>query len=145
LKRKLSKGEKDFIKGCTKAILNKDTSHVHWLFVINGVRSYISHKEEKYVENHPVFMNAKCLCIIGEEFISNWHNKAGNDDFSKPWVKKNLENLLINSESVADIVYNGYKEEDIDILMSSVRTDGLSEKGENVYLEKLRGALLRKK
>jgi hypothetical protein len=84
-------------------------------------------------------------CIVDEEFISDWHNKAGNDDFSKPWVKRNLENLLINSESVSNIVYNGYREEDIEMLMSSVKTDGLSEKGKKVYLEKLRGALLRKK
>jgi hypothetical protein len=143
VKRKLSKGENDFIKGCTRAILNKDTSHVHWLLIVNGVRRYVSHKDEYYPEHHSVLKNSKCLCVVGEEFINDWHYKAGNDDFSKPWLKKNLESLLINSESVSNMVYNGYKDENVDELLLSVRTDNLSDEGKKTYLGKLRGRLLK--
>ncbi|MCM3718514.1 hypothetical protein [Fictibacillus phosphorivorans] len=106
MKKRLSKGENDFIKGCMKAILQNYTSHHHWLFVVGGVKQYVSHKDETYPENHPIFKNSKCICVIGKEFINDWHHKAGRDDLSKPWVKRALEKLLANSMSFAELYYS---------------------------------------
>jgi hypothetical protein len=36
MNQRLKKGELDFIKGCTKAILKNKTDHHHWLFDVNS-------------------------------------------------------------------------------------------------------------
>jgi hypothetical protein len=143
VKKRLSKGESDFIKGCTKAILKKEISHHHWLYVVGGVKQYVCHKDDTYPENHPVFKHAMCVCAIGKEFIIDWNRKAGNDDFSKPWVKRSLEHLIMNSQSMAKVVYTAqrrpvtYKE-----LVDLINTEGLSEKGKQGYLKKVRSLIL---
>jgi hypothetical protein len=71
------------------------------------VKQYVSHKDETYLENHPIFFkNSKCICAIGKEFITDWHHKAGKDDLSKPWLKRSLEKMLANSESFAEHYYS---------------------------------------
>jgi hypothetical protein len=139
MKKKLSKGENDFIIGCTRAILQNDTSHHHWLFVIGGVKKYVSHKDETYPENHPIFKNSRCICAIGKEFITDWHDKAGKDDLSKPWLKRSLEKMLANSESFAELYYSAdeLKKLGKDGVLKSIKTDGLSKEGKDEYLKKV--------
>jgi len=64
MSKKISKGENDFIKGCTKAILENDTSLHHSLYLVGGERQYVVHKDENYAETHPIFINAKLLCVV---------------------------------------------------------------------------------
>ncbi|WNB93430.1 hypothetical protein [Bacillus sp. NEB1478] len=138
MKKRLSKGELDFIKGCTKAILKNNTDYHHWLFIVDGIKRYFTHKDEFYPENHPVFNHAMCICAVGGEFITDWHYKAGNDDFSKPWIKRSLKKLLVNSESFAENYYAAReKPVKIDDFLESINVDGLSEKGKEEYLEKV--------
>jgi hypothetical protein len=137
MKKRLSKGENDFIKGCSRAILQNDTSHNHWLFVVGGVKQYVSHKDETYPENHPTFKNSKCICATGKEFITDWHHKAGKDDLSKPWIKRSLEKMLANSESFAELYYAVDEFKELDKVLKSIKTDGLSEEGKEQYLKKV--------
>lgn len=99
----------------------------------------MSHKEEAYPENHPIFQNSKCICAIGKEFINDWHQKAGKDDLSKPWVKRALEQMLANSESFAELYYsaNEINELDKEGIIKSIKTDGLSKEGKEEYLKKV--------
>lgn len=125
--RKFSKGETDFINGCTKAILDNDTSREHWLFVVNGVRHYVTHKDETYIENHPIFKHAKSICVVGENLIVNWHQRAGNNDLSKPWITRSLREMLISCESVAEMAYRNFKKDamtDLLVIVKSGRVTG---------------------
>jgi hypothetical protein len=128
----------NFIKGCTKAILKNKTDHHHWLFRVGAIKHYVTHKDESYPEDHPVFKHAVCICAIGGEFITDWHHKAGNDDFSQPWIKQSLKKLLANSESFAKNYYAaGETPVKKEVFLQSINTDGLSEKGKAEYLSNI--------
>jgi hypothetical protein len=144
MKKNLSKGELDFIKGCSKAILKNKTVNHHWLFNVEGVKHYVTHQDEFYPEEHPVFKHAVCICAVGGEFITDWHNKAGNDDFSKPWIKQSLKKLLANSESFAENYYAACeKPVTVEDFLESIDTEGLSEKGKAEYLYKVEKSIRR--
>ncbi|MGD6803940.1 hypothetical protein [Rossellomorea aquimaris] len=105
-RNKLSFGEEEFIKGCTKAIIKKDTSKHHRLYVLkNGIRRYVAHdnpNEDLVYENGEL---VKCICIVSKEFILDFHYKAGNDDLSKPWIRKGLLDVMKHGEKVAETLY----------------------------------------
>jgi hypothetical protein len=107
--------------------------------VVGGVKQYVSHKDETYPENHPIFKNSKCICVIGKECIIDWHHKAGRDDLSKPWLKRSLEQMLANSESFAELYYSADKLNELDKkgVLKSIKTDGLSKEGKEEYLKKV--------
>ncbi|MCK6258801.1 hypothetical protein LCY76_19725 [Fictibacillus sp. KIGAM418] len=45
MKKRYSKGEHDFIKGCTKAILQNNGELYHSLYDVNGIKRYVTHKK----------------------------------------------------------------------------------------------------
>ncbi|MEC1789516.1 hypothetical protein [Schinkia azotoformans] len=100
-----SDGQKQFIKHVTKAILNNDTTKIHYLLELeNNIKSYFSHEslvELYYPNGKPI----KCICIFGEELITDFHYKAGNDDLTKPWIKRAIKHVIKCGKEAADKVY----------------------------------------
>ncbi|GGB53466.1 hypothetical protein [Fictibacillus barbaricus] len=97
------------------------------MFVVKGVRHYVTHKDETYIENHPIFKHAKSICVVGENLIVNWHQRAGNNDLSKPWITRSLREMLISCESVAEMAYRNFKKDamtDLLVIVKSGRVTG---------------------
>ncbi|MGJ9386110.1 hypothetical protein [Salipaludibacillus sp. CF4.18] len=107
----ISRGEKEFITGCTKAILKCDTSKEHRLYEIKkGIREYRAVSDINLDFVHHNGEAATCICVIGEELIRSFHWKAGDDDLARPWIKRAVKDVIIHGESVA---YNIYDKEGI--------------------------------
>jgi hypothetical protein len=141
MKKRISKGEQDFLRGCTKAILERDVSHVHWLVIQNGVRHYIHHQNEMEVENYIHANRLKLICVVSREFISDWHVRYSGNDLSKGLIKKRLSGMVRASEKVADLAYGDIDKEDIAELLKQVPTEGLTAEERESYLARVRSLL----
>ncbi|MDM5338501.1 hypothetical protein QUF84_14910 [Fictibacillus enclensis] len=145
MKELVSKGEQNFIRGCTKAILTNDVDQYHWLFKVNGVKVYYVHKEPQAADHHRIFKSAICICSIGPEFITDWHYKAGHDDLSKAWINRGLKDLIEHSESFADFIYSPSSKHKNDKTIRTITTPGLTEAGRTEYFNKITRLLNPKK
>jgi len=79
-----------------KAVLKNDTSRQHILVDHVNVIKYLTFpKDFKF---HDIVDDydrpAKILCYFGEELITDFHIKAGNDDFSKGWAKRAVKSVI---------------------------------------------------
>ncbi|ANC77450.1 hypothetical protein ABE65_011835 [Fictibacillus phosphorivorans] len=141
MKKRISKGEQDFVRGCTRAILERDVSHVHWLIVQKGVRHYIHHQNELEIEDYIHRNRLKLICVVSREFINDWHIRYSGNDLSKGLIKKRLNGMIRASEKVADLAYGDFKKEDIEELLSQVPTEGLTTEERTSYLARVRSLL----
>jgi hypothetical protein len=141
MKKRISKGEQDFLKGCTRAILERDVSHVHWLIVQKGVRHYIHHQNELEIEDYIHRNRLKLICVVSREFINDWHIRYSGNDLSKGLIKKRLNGMIRASEKVADLAYGDFKKEDIEELLNQVPTEGLTTEERKSYLARVRSLL----
>jgi hypothetical protein len=107
------KGEKEFVNGVVKAVLENDISKLHLLLDNNGVITYTTYpknfKFDDIVDGYgrPV----KILCVISEKLITDFHYKTGNDDLSKGWAKRAVKSVIDHGKEVSKSYYeNDYKE-----------------------------------
>lgn len=49
--------------------------------------------------------SAKVVCVFGEKLIEEIHNKAGDDDLTKPWIRRAVKSIIAHGKQVAEIVY----------------------------------------
>ncbi|MEG9294962.1 hypothetical protein V6B33_00740 [Mangrovibacillus sp. Mu-81] len=106
MKKKLSSGEEAFIRGCMKVILKNDTSKEHRLYELrNGVRKYVVHNRPHEKLVYEKGESVKCICIVSSTFITDFHNKAGNDDLTKPWIRRGLISLIRHGEKISYLLY----------------------------------------
>lgn len=109
----IQKGEQDFINGVVKAVLKNDTSSQHILVDHDNVIRYLTFpKDFKF---HDIVDDydrpAKILCIFSEKLITDFHHKAGNDDFSKGWAKRAVKSVIEHGKKVSKNFYeNAYEE-----------------------------------
>ncbi|MED1865882.1 hypothetical protein P4V41_20750 [Fictibacillus nanhaiensis] len=141
MEKRISKGEEDFIKGCTRAILDKDIKHIHWLFIMNGVRHYIAHQNEREIEDYIHGNRSKLICVVTREFILDWHHRYSGNDLSKGLIKKRLSGMIRASEKVSEIAYRDFKKEDIDELLKQIPTEGLTSEEREKYLARVKSLL----
>jgi hypothetical protein len=141
MKMRISKGEQDFVKGCTRAILDRDVRHVHWLIVQNGVRHYMYHQNELEIEDYIHRNRLKLICVVSREFINDWHVRYSGNDLSKGLIKKRLSGMIRASEKVADLAYGDIKKEDIVKLLNQVPTEGLTKEERKSYLARVKSLL----
>jgi hypothetical protein len=119
MKMRISKGEQDFVRGCTKATLDKDVSQVHWLVIQNGVRHYIHYQNELEIEDYIHRNGLKLICVVCREFIGEWHIRYRGNDLSKGLIKKCLSGMVRASEKIADLAYGDFTKKDIVELLKS--------------------------
>lgn len=105
----IQNGENEFINHVVNAVINKDVSEVHYLVDDCGIMRYFSFKADPA---KPIvdlrYKNgkfAKVVCVIGQDLIENLHDKAGNDDLTKPWIKKAVTSIIAHGKQVAEEVY----------------------------------------
>ncbi|WP_137791836.1 hypothetical protein [Bacillus sp. E(2018)] len=140
MKKRVSKGEQDFLRGCTKAILDRDVSHVHWLVVQHGIRHYIHHQNELEIEDYIHRNRLKLICVVSRELINDWHVRYSGNDLSKGLIKKRLSAMIRASEKVADLAYGDIKKEDI-VKLLQVTTEELTREERESYLARVKSLL----
>ncbi|MGD6964406.1 hypothetical protein ACQCVB_19570 [Fictibacillus phosphorivorans] len=141
MNKRVSKGEGDFIRGCTKAILENKVDQIHWLILKDGVRHYIAYHNETEIENFIHGNHLKLICVVNKEFISDWHIRYSGNDLSKGLIKKRLGGMIRASEKVADLAYGDHKKEDIEKLLNKVPTEGLTSDERKRYLDRVKELL----
>ncbi|MEC1759873.1 hypothetical protein [Schinkia azotoformans] len=105
----IQKGERDFIDAVVKAVLKNDVSKEHYLVDAKGLMRYASFEVDplqpiadiKYENGEP----AKVVCVFSKELIEDFHFKAGNDDLTKPWIRKGVQFVIEHGKKTAERVY----------------------------------------
>ncbi|MFD3447128.1 hypothetical protein ACFDTO_21250 [Microbacteriaceae bacterium 4G12] len=101
--------EKQYIVGCVRAILSKDTSCKHLLVWDNGELTYITITEEETKDYHGVLGNngkeVAYLCIIGKDLIQDFHREAKKEENPIKWLHEAVRYVLENGKRMAAQVY----------------------------------------
>lgn len=99
--------EEKFINLVTEACLKNDTSNEHVLCEDLGVRRYLAiPKDTKwYGVKREDGKEVRMICIFSEQLITNFHYKAGNDELSKPWLKKHIKSVIKAGEKASREIY----------------------------------------
>ena len=87
--------------------MKNDTSRQHLLVDHDQVIRYLTFpKDFKF---HDIVDDydrpAKILCIFSEKLITDFHHKAGNDDFSKGWAKRAVKSVIEHGKKVSNNFY----------------------------------------
>jgi hypothetical protein len=138
LKSKKTLGEQKFIGQCMRAILRNKTDLTHWLFIVNGVKIYYSHKDPEAAEKHPIFSNAICVCVVDGEFIKDWHDKSMSKLNPRQFIKEGLKGLLKHSESLAKVIYSpAASKMTPEEILDQLTYDGLGSEEKEEYQKKM--------
>ncbi|KMY51007.1 hypothetical protein [Peribacillus loiseleuriae] len=98
-------GEKEFVNGVTRAIMECDVSNNHYLLNNAGVLMYIVSSRNQRV-GLQVNSKTKVLCVFSKGLIEDFHDKArGTDDLAKQWIKRAIRDVIDHGKDVPRIVY----------------------------------------
>ncbi|SFE90779.1 hypothetical protein SAMN05428981_11015 [Bacillus sp. OV194] len=144
-KRKYSKGEIDFIRGCTRAILANHGKFYHSLFDVNGVRMYVTHKGPYPQHYHAILRYGRCICCVNPNTIEDWYHTAIGDESAKLWITRGLRNLIAHGESVSSAL-SFYKKGKMnkETFLRSISTEGLNEEDRRICLNNIETILFPK-
>ena len=99
-KEYIQEGELEFINKVVDAVVKKDVSKVHYLVDDHGLMRYVSFVKNKDKPIKDIVYDngesAKVVCVFGEKLIEEIHNKAGDDDLTKPWIRRAVKSGLSN-------------------------------------------------
>ncbi|WP_028391983.1 hypothetical protein [Bacillus cihuensis] len=101
----IQKGEKEFVNGVTRAVMECDVSNKHYLLNASGVLTYIVSSRNPRVRLQ-VNSETKVLCVFSKGLIRDFHEKAGGtDDLAKQWIKRAVRDVIAHGKDVPRIVY----------------------------------------
>lgn len=103
--RYIQEGEKEFINGVTRVVMECDVSNNHYLLNDAGVLTYIVSSRKPRV-GLQINGETKVLCVFSKGLIRDFHDKArGTDDLAKQWIKRAVRDVIDHGKDVPRIVY----------------------------------------
>ncbi|MFJ7974874.1 hypothetical protein ACIQZI_04070 [Peribacillus sp. NPDC096379] len=103
--RYIQEGEKEFVNGVTRVVMECDVSNNHYLLNDAGVLTYIVSSRKPRV-GLQINSETKVLCVFSKGLIRDFHDKArGTDDLAKQWIKRAVRDIIDHGKDVPRIIY----------------------------------------